>query len=203
MIAKNGDKVVVTKNGVTGGVHYRIGDRGVMTEKAEEESTGGFVTTDSGKVIYLFQNEYSVVVGEDVSEVITTAVTAESLRNRFYEIEKEEEAISKKIDALCEEKSKIEDDLRAMGFMLCSSVKEDFMTIVDDTPEIDYNDWRNWKKGDMVECVNDEGWGNTFVSGGLYKVLGIKDKTLYIETEQRAMQPITSTVVDFRFHSPF
>jgi len=170
MIAKNGDKVVVVKSGDYCGVHYYPGKRGVMIGKGPGMEIGGDVKFDSGEIAYLYKDEYAVVVGEDASQVLTTAMTAESLRNRFLEIEKEEAEISKKIDTLSQEKGKIEDDLRLMGFMLCSTTQEDFIPIVDDTPEIDYADWRNWNKGNMIECVNDEGWGGAFVSGGLYPV---------------------------------
>lgn len=201
MIAKTGDKVVVTADGEHVGVQYNIGDTGVMVYKAHGDDYGGYVELHSGGIVYLYKSEYKVIT--DQSSASLSTVTAESLRNRFYEIEKEEEEISKKIDALSEEKSKIEDDLRLMGFMLCSPVQQDFMPILDDSPEIDYDDPRNWKKGDVVECVNAEGWGDSFVSGGLYNVLERDFGTLYIETEQGEKQPVTCTVVDFKFHSPF
>lgn len=204
MIAKNGDKVIVTRNAEDddGFVIYEIGERGVMVNKSYGESAGGWVSLDSEKVVYLFKDEYEVVAGETASEVATVTVTAESLRNRFLEIEKEEQEISKKIDALSEEKSKIEDDLRLMGFMLCSPVQQDFMPILDDSPEIDYNDWRNWKKGDVVECVSDDGWEGSFISGSLYTVSDKKGTSVWIESDD-GEEYVSHCINDFKFHSPF
>lgn len=62
-------------------------------------------------------------------------------------------------------------------------------------PQEDMSDWRNWKPGDIVICVNGKGWEN-FIAGASYHVTAEHDSGRYIEHIF-----IGSHIADFRFHS--
>lgn len=60
----------------------------------------------------------------------------------------------------------------------------------------DMSDWRNWREGDLVRCLDSFGWGGRFLVGKIYKVERLKPDGLII-----AGQEIGRNVGDFRFHS--
>lgn len=64
-------------------------------------------------------------------------------------------------------------------------------------PAEDMTDWTNWRDGDLIECVNDEGW-ETFHVGGIYKFTRWgKGGGFDADVTEVADQ----FVADFRFHS--
>lgn len=59
----------------------------------------------------------------------------------------------------------------------------------------DMSDWRNWKKGDLVTCINGHGW-TSFVVGGSYRVTDTCNAGVYIEGLS-----VNMNIKDFKFHS--
>ena len=63
-------------------------------------------------------------------------------------------------------------------------------------PEPDMTDWRNWREGDLVECVNGSGWSD-FTKGGIYAVSASRKNMIEIAGNYIWGHFIN----DFRFHS--
>ena len=48
-------------------------------------------------------------------------------------------------------------------------------------PDVDMSDWRNWKAGDIVECINQKGWVD--ISEGSQYVLNNKDFFSFVDDD--------------------
>jgi hypothetical protein len=81
-------------------------------------------------------------------------------------------------DQIVELEAHVEDIQREIASLFAKLNSEGFQLIrqypsaQDLAPDIDMSDWRNWKKGDMIECVYSTCSGVYHV-GGLYHVNGV------------------------------
>lgn len=64
------------------------------------------------------------------------------------------------------------------------------------SPEPDMSDWRNWREGDLLKCVNSKGW-DCFDMGDIYRVT--KHDCAFICVDGVAV--VKQYINDFRFHS--
>lgn len=65
---------------------------------------------------------------------------------------------------------------------------------------MDMSDPANWRVGDLVECVNADGW-SSFKQGGIYAIKDKLEEGVMIKGEMEGNTLVRRFLTDFRFHS--
>lgn len=191
---KAGDKVVrVSDKG--GAEYFDVGDSAIVTEIRPIGDSRFFVCTERNPHGGLLEERFELFKEKKVD----ISSTPESLRTRYLVIEADLLKLSEEIESLNQEKIKVEAEIQGLGFMFYTP--EVKAPTTSKSPVLDYSDWRNWKEGDVLECIDDTGWAGEFVSGGLYTIC--RGDSTRLLNEYGVMSYINGYYNDFKFHSPF
>lgn len=111
-------------------------------------------------------------------------------RDRIHEIDRT-------VEALEEERVSLVQRLADEGFKLIGKINEG----IADAKQAheDMSDWRNWKVGDLVECLNDH--PGQFTKGKLYKIKAFNTFSVSIELDDGGSDTNGWQFKNFKFHS--
>lgn len=109
-------------------------------------------------------------------------------------------AAKDRIKSVKEEMKSLESELNS----LVKGVADAGFTLIEEVA-LDKSDWRNWKKGDIIECVDDEPWSDVS-EGSVYKLLrDAKDGLCFIDDAggevELSVEDSDEFSHEFKYHS--
>lgn len=137
-----------------------------------------------------------------------TSNTAESLRNSILSLQQERVSLQEKIEQNIAQKKALTAQLKELGFLLVES-KGQPTNAVDETKTVlyaedieeDMTDPRNWKVGDLILCVDADGWRGWIDEGEIAEMVEEFTTLLTLKTKYGVHRFSSSYCEDFKFHS--